>query len=108
MLHRNVIRMSYNVDGTDQHMADVVVTFPIREGDEAQLFGKYLNRFMESRSFEAEQMAKSSDAPYLMMHSDPRDGHDVKRLIFQENSVASAFSSGWANARIQRSARAAG
>ncbi|MHB8284513.1 MAG: hypothetical protein ACYDD1_07530 [Caulobacteraceae bacterium] len=89
-------------------MADVVVTLPVREGDEAQLFGKYLNRFMESRSFEAEQMAESSDAPYLMMHSDPYDGHEVKRLIFQENSVASDFSSGWANARTQRAARMAG
>jgi hypothetical protein len=53
-------------------------------------------------------MAKSSDAPYLIMHSDPYDGHEVKRLIFQENSVASAFSSGWANARTQRAARVAG
>jgi hypothetical protein len=42
------------------------------------------------------------------MHSDPYDGHEVKRLIFQENSVASAFSSGWANARTQRAARMAG
>jgi hypothetical protein len=88
-------------------MADVVVTLPVREGDEAQLFGKYLNRFMESRSSEAEQMAASSDAPYLMMHSDPYDGHEVKRLIFQENSVASDFSTGWASARTQRAARLA-
>ncbi len=108
MLQRNVINMSYQRDEADRYMADVVVTFPVREGDEAQLFGKYLNRFMESRSFEAEQMAKSSDAPYLIMHSDPYDGHEVKRLIFQENSVASAFSSGWANARTQRAARMAG
>ena len=89
-------------------MADVIVTLPVREGDEAQLFGKYLNRFMESRSFEAEQMAQSSDAPYLMMHSDPGDGQEIKRLIFQENSVASAFSTGWAYARSQRAARSAG
>jgi hypothetical protein len=87
-------------------MADVVVKLPIREGEEAQLFGDYLNSFMESRSFEAEQMAESSDAPYLMMRSDPGFGEDVKVLIFQERTVASAFSSGWKRMRSQTRAGA--
>ncbi len=76
-------------------MADVVLKLPIREGEEAQLFGSYLNRSVESRSFEAERMAEFSDAPYLMVRSDPGFGEDVKVLIFQERRVASDFSSGW-------------
>ncbi len=86
-------------------MADVVVRLPIRLGDEAQRFGRYFNRFMEVRSFEAEAMAESSDAPYLMMRSDPGDGEEIKHLTFQENSVAKAFSSGWAYARRQLASR---
>jgi hypothetical protein len=80
-------------------MTDIVLTLPIEAGEEAQLFGNFLNRFMESRSSEAERMALSSDAPYMMVRSDPGDGQDIKVLIFQERSVASAFSSGWAKAR---------
>jgi len=83
-------------------MADVVLKLPIREGEEAQLFGSYLNRFMESRSSEAERMAPFSDAPYLMIRSDPGLTEDMKVLIFQERSAASAFSSGWAKARNER------
>ena len=81
-------------------MTDVVVTLPVQEGEESQRFGRYLNGFVESRSFEAERMASSSDAPYLMMRSDPGVGHEVKVLIFQETRVASEFSSGWASARM--------
>ena len=77
-------------------MTDVVLTLPVKAGEEALLFGRFLNRFMESRSFEAEQMAADSDAPYMMMRSDPLDGQELKVLTFQEKSVASAFSSGWA------------
>lgn len=77
-------------------MTDVVLTLPVKVGEEAQLFGRFLNRFMESRSFEAEQMAADSDAPYVMVRSDPLDGQELKVLTFQETSVASAFSAGWA------------
>jgi hypothetical protein len=80
-------------------MTDIVLTLPIEAGEEAQLFGSFLNRFMESRSSEAERMALSSDAPYLMVRSDPGDGWDTKVVTFQQRSVASAFSAGWAKAR---------
>ncbi len=60
------------------------------------MFGRFLNRFMESRSDEAAEMAPFSDAPYMMVRSDPLDGQELKVLTFQEKSVASAFSSGWA------------
>lgn len=80
-------------------MTDVVLTLPIETGEEAQLFGTFLNRFMESRSSEAERMAESSDAPYLMLRSDPGLERDTKVLIFQESSVAAAFSAGWAKVR---------
>ncbi len=31
-------------------MTDFVITLPLRPGEEAQAFGDYLNRFVESRS----------------------------------------------------------
>ena len=77
-------------------MSDVVLTLPIKQGEEALLFGRFLNGFMESRSSEAEKMAAFSDAPYMMVRSDPLDGEELKVLTFQEKSVASAFSRGWA------------
>ena len=85
-------------------MTDVVLTLPVKVGEEALLFGRFLNRFMESRSCEAEQMAADSDAPYMMVRSDPLDGQELKVLTFQETSVASAFSTGWAKLRKGASA----
>ena len=80
-------------------MSDIVLTLPVMAGEEALLFGRFLNRFMETRSSEAELMAAWSDAPYMMVRSDPLDGRELKVLTFQETSVASAFSAGWAKLR---------
>jgi hypothetical protein len=80
-------------------MADVVVHLPVEAGEEAQLFGTYLNRFMEACSFEAERHAATADAPYLMVRSDPAPDRELKMLIFQEADVAKAFANGWARAR---------
>jgi hypothetical protein len=79
-------------------MGDVVLQLPVQTNED-HLFGAYVSRFMESRSNEVERMAASSDAPYLMIRSDPAVGDDVRILIFQEHSAASAFSTGWAQAR---------
>ena len=87
-------------------MSDVVLTLPVQAGEEALLFGRFLNRFMETRSSEAELMAASSDAPYMMVRSDPLEGQELKVLTFQETSVASAFSTGWAKLRKGTGARA--
>ena len=80
-------------------MTDIVLTLPVKVGEEAMLFGRFLNRFMESRSGEAERMAAFCDAPYMMVRSDPLDGEELKVLTFQEPSVASAFSAGWIKLR---------
>lgn len=80
-------------------MTDVVVQLPVQIGEESQAFGSYLNRFMEARTYEAERMAETSDAPYLMVRSDPAPDRELKVLIFQDRSVARAFSSGWAETR---------
>jgi hypothetical protein len=80
-------------------MADVVVTLPIQIGEESKLFGRYLNTFVESRSFEADELAQNCDAPFMMVRSDPGDGEEIKVLIFQHTDMASDFSTGWAQAR---------
>jgi len=81
-------------------MGDVVLHLPV-ESNEDVLFGAFVSRFMESRSTEIERCAVSSDAPYLMIRSDPALGEEMRVLIFQEDSAANAFSSGWAKARLE-------
>jgi len=80
-------------------MTDVVVKLPVREGEEAQLFGAFLSKFIESRSREAEHFSADNDAPYLMVRSEPQPDLELKVLIFQERRAARAFSLGWARAR---------
>jgi hypothetical protein len=36
-----------------------------------------------------------------MIRSDPALGEEMRVLIFQEDSAANAFSSGWAKARLE-------
>ncbi len=79
-------------------MADVVIKFPVNGGAEADLFGDYLNRFIQDSSSAATIHAADSDAPYLMVRSDPMANLEMKVLIFQESAAAAAFSEGWANA----------
>lgn len=81
-------------------MAEVVLQLPV-DANEDHLFGRFLNRFMESRSTEVERLAASSDAPYVMIHTDPVVGETVKIVTFQEPGAATAFSSGWARARAR-------
>jgi hypothetical protein len=86
-------------------MGDVVVKLPVREGEEAQLFGNVLKSFIESRSADAGLCADTSDAPYLMVSSDPQPDGEIKVLIFQDDRVARDFSREWAQARISLTAK---
>ena len=81
-------------------MADVVLQLPVYAAEEV-LFGAFVSRFMETRANDVERYAASSDAPYLMIRSDPAMGDEVRILIFQEHSAASEFSSEWARARAR-------
>jgi hypothetical protein len=81
-------------------MSDVVVKLPVRNGAEAQLFGDYLSRFLHSRDHDAELWSADNDAPYVMIHSDPRTDLEMKVVTFQEGGAASEFSQGWAEACI--------
>jgi hypothetical protein len=77
-------------------MSDVVIKLPVRDGAEAQLFGDYLSRFLASQGQEAELWAANSDAPYVMIHSDPLADVEMKVITFQERRAAADFSRGWA------------
>jgi hypothetical protein len=79
-------------------MNDVVVKLPVHAGEEAQLFGSFLNTFIERCSPRAELWAANSDAPYLMVRSDPQPDVEMKVLIFQERRAAADFLRGWAKA----------
>ncbi len=87
-------------------MVDVVLKFPVHDGEEAQLFGSFLNRFLESRGEETETWADRSDAPYVMVRSDPQPDVDLKVLIFQQHHIARAFSRGWEKVRTGFTAKA--
>ena len=88
----------------DFPVSDVVIQFPVRAGAESQLFGSYLAEFMVRCSDDAEQFAADSDAPYLMVRSDPMQDVEVKVLTFQQTSAAQAFSQGWALAKTRQAA----
>jgi len=77
-------------------MSDVVLRFAVETGEIAQMFGRFLNSFIESRTQEVESFAASGDAPYLMIKTDVDQCGEVRVLTFQEPGAASAFSSGWA------------
>jgi len=87
-------------------MAEVVLQLPV-DGTEDLLFGRYLQRFMQSRSTEVERLAASSDAPYVMIHTDPALGAEVRIVTFQEAGAAYAFSSGWDAARARQDVQSA-
>jgi hypothetical protein len=80
-------------------MTDVVIKLPVREGAEAELFGNYLNRFIERSVDVADRQADDSDAPFLMLRSDPLTDLEMKVITFQQTSAARAFSDGWARVR---------
>jgi len=81
-------------------MSDVVVKLPVRDGAEARLFGDYLSRFLASQGQDAAFWAANSDAPYVMIHSDPLTDVEMKVITFQERRAAAAFSRGWAEACV--------
>jgi hypothetical protein len=87
-------------------MSDVIVKLPLRTGEEAQLFGSFLSKFLEGCYQAADLWAANSDAPYIMIHSDPLTDMEMKVVTFQERRVARAFSQGWAQARTTLSAKA--
>jgi hypothetical protein len=86
-------------------MTDVVVKLPVHDGEEAQLFGSYFNRFIASHGGDADSMDEDCDAPYLIMRSDPQPDLEMKVLIFQQRHAAQDFSRGWDEARIVLSAK---
>lgn len=76
-------------------VSEVVVELPVSLCDEAQAFGVYLSRFMESRTAEAERYALVGEAPYFMMRSDPLSDRELKVITFQHPGAANDFSEGW-------------
>ena len=81
-------------------MSDVIVRFPVHPGREAQLFGTYLSQFMARLARTSELWDGDSDAPCVMVRSDPLAEFELKELTFQQDSDARDFSSGWAQARL--------
>lgn len=65
-------------------MTDVVIKLPVSDGAEAALFGDYLNRFIQDSSSLAVIEAADSDAPYLMVRSDPMPDCKTKGLTASE------------------------
>ncbi len=78
-------------------MTDVVLHLPVDTGEDV-LFGAFVSRFMETRANDVERYAACSDAPYLMIRSDPQPDFDLKVLTFQERRAAREFSQGWSAA----------
>jgi hypothetical protein len=78
-------------------MSDVVLRFSVDTPQVAQMFGRFLTSFIESRTQEVERFAAANgDAPYVMIKTDVEQAGEVRVLTFQEPGAASAFSRGWA------------
>ena len=86
-------------------MADVTVQLPMRTQEETTLFGHYLDRFMAVRLQAANDAGQSDDAPFLMVHSEPTPGAEMKVVTFQEHAIAGDFSRGWSEAVRRLGAR---
>lgn len=82
----------------DASMTDVIVKLPVHKGEESDLFGSVLSAFIERLSPRAELWAANSDAPYLMVRSDPQPDFDLKVLTFQDRRAAADFSRRWTEA----------
>lgn len=78
-------------------MSDIVLTVPVGSAEEDRLFGRYLDRFLETAV--SDPALDTPDAPFLMVRSDPSLGGTVKVVIFQESGAADAFSRGWSQTR---------
>jgi len=81
-------------------MSDVVVKLPVRDDEEAQLFGSFLSKFLELRDAEADLWAADHDAPFVIVHSEPNDDTQMKVVTFQERRMAHDFLRGWAEALV--------
>jgi hypothetical protein len=81
-------------------MSDVVIKLSVKTDAEAHLFGSFLSKFLESRGAEAELWGSDNDAPFVMVHSDPNAGVEMKVVTFQERHMARDFSRGWAEALV--------
>jgi len=82
-------------------MTDIVLTVPVCDGEEDRLFGRFLDRFIEAASAALAAGGgddSGSDAPLVMVRSDPLPGGAIKKVIFQEPGTADAFSQGWTRA----------
>ena len=80
-------------------MSDVVIELPVAAGAESDLFGDYFQRFVDQAFIEA--VTSDSDAPLLMLRSDPLQDREVKVVIFQERAAADAFVTGWSLMRTK-------
>lgn len=76
-------------------MSDVVVQLPMRSDAEHALFGDYLSRFMAGRQDAA---THCDEAPFVIVHSEPTPGAEMKVVTFQERAHAWDFSRGWSQA----------
>jgi hypothetical protein len=77
-------------------MSDVVLRFSVDTPQVAQMFGRFLTAFIESRTQDVERFAAANaDAPYVMIKTDVDQAGEVRVLTFQEPGAATAFSRGW-------------
>lgn len=74
-------------------MKDVTVEVAVHTGEEDELFGETVNRFVELNQGE------SSDAPFMMVKSEYRAGALYKTVIFEDDAPASEFETLWRRQR---------
>ena len=81
-------------------MPDKRVRDQVRAGRWQRLHRGVYATFTGKLDREAELWAANSDAPYVIIHSDPLTDVEMKVITFQERRAAAAFSRGWAEACV--------
>jgi hypothetical protein len=81
------------------HTDEVVLRMTLRTLEEAEVFSRVLTRFLETCVTAVDRLVSPTEAPFVMVTSEPIGALDVRTLTFVEPAMAQAFASAWNGAR---------
>jgi hypothetical protein len=80
-------------------VGDVVLKMSLRTLEEADAFSGFLTRFLGACGEAVDHLAAPSEAPFVMVTTEPGPETDLRTVTFQEPDLAAAFARGWDCAR---------
>lgn len=74
---------------------DVVLKMTLRTLEEGEAFAGFLTRFLDGCGEAMDRLTAPTEAPFMMVTSEPAGDSDLRTVTFQEPALAAAFSKGW-------------